>query len=164
MENINFILWIPVVYYIWATKISQMKLSEEQFSLVMYKNYVMTANQVPTIASQSYTSLCVLIVREVRAAVGTYPVSVTNTSELITANLKSKVNQKYRSTLIQKHEKSALISNCYMPRIWWYWKIISTFFLRLISLFQVPKIIFSRDQQLDPKGIMRFNRGNEFTV
>lgn len=94
-----------------------MKLSEEQFSLVMYKNYVMTANQVPTIASQSYTSLCVLIVREVRAAVGTYPVSVTNTSELITANLKSKVNQKYRSTLIQKHEKSALISNCYMPRI-----------------------------------------------
>lgn len=53
-----------------------------------------------------------------------------------------------------------------MPRICWYWKIIGTFFFVLITLFltQVPKIIFSRDQQLDPKGILNFNRGNEFTV
>lgn len=76
-----------------------MKLPEEQFSFVMYKNYVMAGNQVPTIARQSYARLCVIIVREVCAAVGTNPVSVTNTLQFITANLKSKINQEHRSAL-----------------------------------------------------------------
>lgn len=76
-----------------------MKQSKEQFSFIMCKNYVTAPNQVPTIARKSYTSLCIIIVREVSATVCTYPVSVTNTLQLITANLKSKINQEYRSTL-----------------------------------------------------------------
>lgn len=59
----------------------------------------MAPSPVPTIARQSNASLGVLIVREVSAAVCTHPVSVTHTLQLITAHLKSKINQEETSTL-----------------------------------------------------------------
>lgn len=113
------------------------------FSFFVYKDYVTVPNEAPTVARQSYTSLCIIIVREVRAAVCTYPVSVTHTLQLITANLKSKINWNFNSPG-QRHEKQTLISNYHVPRLWWYWKIIDTFFLILMTLFltQVLKKYF----------------------
>lgn len=44
---------------------------------------------IPTIARQGDASLCIIVVRKVGATVGTCPVPVAYTLELIAANLKS---------------------------------------------------------------------------
>ena len=52
----------------------------------------MASNGEPTVAGQSYASLCLVVVREVGAAVSTGPVSVTHTLQLIAAHLESRTN------------------------------------------------------------------------
>lgn len=64
------------------------------FSFLVYKGYITAPSSGPTVARQSYTSLFIIVEREVSAAVSTGPVPVTHTLQLITANLKSKIIQR----------------------------------------------------------------------
>lgn len=70
-------------------KTSNANVHRENSSPVLWKDG-MIPRKIPTVARQGDASLCVIIVRKVGAAVGTCPVPVAHTLELIAADLKPK--------------------------------------------------------------------------
>lgn len=68
-------------------------------SFLVYKGYITAPSSGPTIARQRYSSLFIIVEREVSAAVSTSPVPVAYTLQLIAANLKPRINPEGESAV-----------------------------------------------------------------
>lgn len=91
-------------------KTSNANVHRENSSPVLWKDG-MIPRKIPTVARQGDASLCVIIVRKVGAAVGTCPVPVAHTLELIAADLKPKGERQKRQFSTHNNHTRALMAS-----------------------------------------------------